>query len=268
MGVPYAEVIGDPVEHSKSPVIHKFWLEQSGREGDYRRTRVTEESLAEYFRSRRQDSDWLGCNVTMPLKHAVVGHLDQVNEEVGRLGAVNCIKSNRRGGLYGTNFDAAAVLETLVPYPWSGRAVLLGNGGAARAALWALALLGFEEIVVISRAPDKALDMAGQLGIEVRVADWSEIPGCHLLVNATPLGMAGFPPLPVRLSAIPDEGAVFEMVYNPLVTPLVSEARRRGLRVFDGLTMLIEQAAMSFVTFFNRGIDHGQRAEVRKVLES
>ena len=266
MGVPYAEVIGDPIAHSRSPLIHNFWLEQLGRAGDYRCMRVTEESLVDYLNSRRQEPDWLGCNVTMPLKQAIVPLLDDLNDEVGHLGAVNCVVSNRRGGLYGTNFDSFAVLQTLVTLPWTGRAVLLGNGGAARAALWALALLGFEEICVMSRDPAKAEAMAEELRIKVRVEPWGPVPDCRLLLNATPLGMVGFPPLNVSLDNIRPDGTVFEMVYNPPATPLVVEARFRGLHVIDGLTMLIEQAAMSFASFFKRGITEVQRLQVREAL--
>jgi len=266
MSIPYAEVIGDPISHSKSPLIHRFWLKGLGLEGDYRAVRVSKEKLRAYLVERRSDPDWRGCNVTMPLKEAVLDHIDDLNEEAGRLGAVNCIARRASGQLYGTNFDSEAVLQSLVSDQWSGRAVLVGNGGAARAALWALPLLGFDEILVLSRDPAKAAAMAEQLGIEVCTAPLSGQPECSLLINATPLGMAGFPPLPISLDAMPEGAAVFEMIYNPLITALVAAARNRGLRVFDGLTMLIEQASMSFVSFFGSGIDEERRTAVRAVL--
>jgi shikimate dehydrogenase len=263
MGVPYAEVIGDPVAHSKSPAIQKFWLEQLGLEADYRATQVAVDQLPDYLAARRLDPDWRGCNLTMPLKVEAVEHLDEMNDIVARLGATNCI-SPRRGGLYGTNFDAEAVLQSLVQIEWNGRAVLVGTGGAARAALWALALLGFDAITIMSRNSAGAAALAEAIGVEVDFATLGGAPQCDLLVNATPLGMKGKPSLPLAVDAMSPGAAVFEMVYDPLVTPLISDAAARGLRVFDGLSMLIEQASMSFVSFFNRAITSELRAAARE----
>jgi shikimate dehydrogenase len=265
MGVPYAEVIGDPIAHSKSPMIHKFWLEKLGREGDYRASEVGIAHLASYLAKRRQDTLWRGCNVTMPLKTRILGELDELDEDAARLGAVNCVIA-RGGRLFGTNFDSVAVLHSLVAYRWSGRAVLVGNGGAARAALWALALLGFDEIVVMARHPAKAAALIDALGVLAKPERLGGAPDCSLLVNATPLGMTGYPPLPISLERMASGSAVFEMVYEPLETLLLREARQKGLRIFDGFTMLIEQAATSFVSFFNRGIDPRLRFEVREAL--
>ncbi len=263
MALPYAEVIGDPIAHSKSPAIHKFWAEDFGLSCDYRATRVTPATLPDYLAARREDPDWRGCNLTMPLKVQAVEHLDEEHEIVAHLGATNCIL-RRRGGLYGTNFDSDAVLHSLIEFPWTGHAVLVGSGGAARAALWALSLLGFDQITIIARDLVRARALAESQRIEARILPLGRAPECSLLINATPLGMKDHPPLPVSLDAMPPAAAVYEMVYDPLVTPLVSAARARGLRVFDGLTMLIEQASMSFASFFNRGISPEQRVAVRE----
>jgi shikimate dehydrogenase len=265
MGIRYAEVIGDPVEHSKSPAIHNFWLRALGREGDYRRTRVIENGLGDYLMTRRDDPLWQGCNVTMPLKQAILPLLGEVNEVVERLGAVNCVTPSS-GRLRGTNFDSEAVLQVLLGYAWSGEAVVIGNGGAARAALWALPLLGFDKVTVMSRDPRKAAAMLKHIDVEADIAPLGSTPESALLINATPLGMAGFPPLPVELDRMAGDATVFEMVYNPLVTPLVAAARARGLRVVDGLTLLIEQAAMSFVSFFGGAVDQSDRIAVREAL--
>ena len=265
MGIRYAEVIGDPIAHSKSPAIHKFWLDQLGLEGDYRATRVAAGELPDYLAARRTDPDWRGCNLTMPLKVQAVEHLDEANEIVAGLGATNCIL-RRRDGLFGTNFDAEAVFQSLVQIPWSGHAVIVGNGGAARAALWAVRRLGFDRITIMCRDPTRAVGLIEPFADGIDVAPVGDAPDCNLLVNATPLGMAGHPALPVALDAMPPGSAVFEMVYDPLNTPLVADARARGLRVFDGLTMLVEQASMSFVSFFNAGITEEQRDAVRARL--
>ncbi len=267
MAVPYAEVIGDPIAHSKSPAIHKFWLEQYGLEGDYRATRVTPSSLPDYLAARRSDPDWRGCNLTMPLKVRAVRHLDEENDIVARLGATNCIVPHR-DGLYGTNFDSDAVLHSLIELSWSGHAVIVGNGGAARAALSALSSLGFDRITIMCRDKARAATLLQSRSAEVDFAPIGGAPECDLLVNATPLGMQGCPPLPIALDAMPSSATVFEMVYDPLETPLVSNARARGMRVFDGLTMLIEQASLSFVSFFGSGITNEQRAAVREEVAS
>lgn len=265
MTVPYAEVIGDPVAHSKSPIIHKFWLEKLGLHGDYRATRVSADELPDYLDARRADPNWRGCNLTMPLKVQAVEHLDEANAIVDGLGATNCIL-RKRDGLYGTNFDAEAVLQSLVALPSSGHAVIVGNGGAARAALWAIGHLGFDRITIMSRDPARAAMLAGGSGKQIDVAPLGGAPKCNLLVNATPLGMAGYPALPLVLDSMPPGSTVFEMVYDPLETALVADARARGFRVHDGLTMLIEQASMSFVSFFNAGINDEQRDAVRERL--
>lgn len=265
MGIPYAEVIGDPIAHSKSPLIHKFWLGKLGRSGDYRACRVTGAELGTYVHARRRDPVWRGCNVTMPLKLAVLDHVDEPSGEARRLGAVNCIVP-KGGRLLGTNFDADAVLHSLIRFPWTGRAVIVGSGGAARAALWAAGLLGFDELVVMSRDRGKASRMVEQLGIQAAIEPLGGAPECTLLVNATPMGMTGRPSLPLILDRMAGDGAVMDMVYDPLATSLLRSARHRGLRIFDGLTVLIEQAAMSFATFFDRGISEQQRIEARQVL--
>jgi shikimate dehydrogenase len=266
MDVPYAEVIGDPIDHSASPFIHKFWLEQIGLDGDYRATRVTRETLRDYLEARRSDPAWRGCNVTMPLKQAAAEFLDEANQSVVRLGATNCIlrQGNR---LYGTNFDGDAMLHMLLPSEWSGHAVIIGNGGAARAALWALSSL-FRRISVMGRDAGGAAEMINRLRVRAAILPLGGSPECEFLVNATPLGMEGQPPLPIGLEGMSSDGAVFDMVYKPVLTPLLAAARRRGMCVFDGLTMLIEQASMSFVSFFKASIDNAQRLDVRRALES
>jgi shikimate dehydrogenase len=169
MAIPYAEVIGDPIGHSKSPLIHKFWLEKLEVRADYRAVRVTPANLAEYLSDRRNDPDWRGCNVTMPLKAQVVPHLSELDGEAKRLRAVNCV--GRRGKrLWGTNFDSTAVIELLAPLPRGAHATLLGSGGAARAALWALPLAGSERITVQARDPAKAWEMIESLRIAAEAA--------------------------------------------------------------------------------------------------
>ena len=143
MGIPYAEVIGDPIAHSKSPIIHQFWLRKLGFEGDYRSTRVTAQGLGDYLETRRSDPDWLGCNVTMPHKVAIAPRLDGLFEGAKATGAVNLVK-NVDGKLAGSNTDLRGFAEPFrEEIDERGTAALIGAGGAARAAFIALAALGF-----------------------------------------------------------------------------------------------------------------------------
>lgn len=275
MGIPFVEVIGDPVAHSKSPPIHRFWLGKLGMEGDYRTFRVTEPELPDYLESRRSDPDWLGCNVTMPLKRSIVPLLDRNMEGVLVTGAANMVlkvKAEAIGrdadGLVGNNTDLRGFAEPFREhYPERGKAALIGSGGAARAAFVALAALGFETVHVASRAPDKAATMLRSLGQYGRVGRSLDdpIPTVDLLVNASALGSPGAPGV-VDLSQLPPHAIVYDIVYEPLETELLAAARRRGLRTIDGLTMLIGQAAASFVHFFDGEPPRQHDGELRELL--
>lgn len=249
MGVPYAEVIGDPIAQSKSPVIHKFWLEQLGLEGDYRATRVTREELPDYLETRRLDPDWRGCNVTMPLKEEVFARLD-TDPLARRIGAVNTVL-RYDGMLTSTNTDLQGInlaLDTVRLDPK--RVAIVGAGGAARAALTEMRFQKVPHVMLINRSPEKAAALLELFELDGEVLPLGSAPDADLLINASPLGMAGHPPLDLDLSRLLTAATVFDMVYKPLETPLLKEARRRGLNVVDGLSMLIHQASMAFTYFF------------------
>ncbi len=269
MSRPYAEVIGDPIAQSKSPVIHNHWLARLGIEADYRRCLVGEAELEDYLARRRDDPDWCGCNVTMPLKQAVIPNLDRLEPLAERIGAVNTIVRNADGLLTGCNTDATGFLEPLKSHlsatHWYRMARVLGTGGAARAIVTALAAEGFT-IVLAGRDPAKAralldeLDPSGKHHAAdlVQFADATNFAfdareGClDLVVNASPLGMAGQPPLAFDLSHAPPGSIVYDIVTHPAETPLLQAARERGLPTIDGLQMLIGQAAAAFALFFGQ----------------
>ena len=275
MGVPYAEVIGDPVAHSKSPLIHKFWLGRLGLRYDYRPTRVTAEYLRLYLDERRSDPDWLGCNVTMPLKRAIVPLLDRSFPEVKATGAVNTVLKMDAAeiewphpGLAGNNTDLRGFAEPFLgQYSERGLAAIVGAGGAARAVFVALAGLGFEIVHVANRTSLNAEAMLRQLGQRPDLAHALEdpIPAVDLLVNASAIGGGGAQH-DFDLSALAPTAIVYDIVYAPPETPLLAAARARGLRTIDGFQMLIGQAAASFVHFFDgeppRELDH----ELRELL--
>ena len=251
--LPYAEVIGDPIAHSKSPVIHGFWLEKLEIEAEYRKTHVKPEELAAYFLKRRADPDWLGCNVTIPHKVAVMDYVTDPGNVGGLIGAMNTIACETGGPLIGTNTDAGGFLAPLQAMEWSGKsAVIIGAGGAARAILYALDQMGVSDITIMVRDTAKGQALLDRAGVQGTVIAMDEaLPSAELLVNSSPLGMTGQPPLAIDLSPLPPEAVVYDIVYAPPDTPLLVQARARDLRTIDGLEMLIGQAALAFDIFFD-----------------
>lgn len=249
--VPYAEVIGDPIDHSLSPVIHGFWIEKLGIRADYRRKRVERAGLADYLKARRADPAWRGCNVTMPLKLDALAIADEATDRAITTGAANILRP-RNGRVAAGNTDVGAVHE-LVQQLVEGNAgppriVLLGSGGAARAALMAMHLLGIRSIQIHSRDTTAAYKLAVQFGLSEEPQPFGSRADCDGLINATPLGMAGAPPLAVDISGV--GRWVLDFVSAPAETVLLQNARARGLKTVGGLEILVEQADASFELFF------------------
>lgn len=280
----YAEVIGDPVAQSKSPAIHNFWLRKLGIEDEYRACRVPAGNVAEYFARRRGDPEWAGCNVTMPLKELVQPQLDTVSRAASRIGAVNTVHV-QQGRLIGENTDAEGFLEPLAPLLAEAHlfrmARVFGAGGAARAVVSALVEHG---VTVVLAARDTAraaallaeLDPDGEhhvapLGHFSSATDFAFDDRAGLLdlvVNTTPLGMAGQPPLALDFSHVPPRSVIYDIVTSPVRTPLLREAEARGFRTIDGLAMLIGQAAAAFRLFFGAEAPREHDAELRALLTS
>ena len=282
MSKAYAEVIGDPIAQSKSPAIHGFWLGKLGIAAEYRACHVRAGELADYFAARRGDADWCGCNITMPHKQAAMALLDRLDPLAARIGAINTVVPED-GALVGYNTDAPGFLEPLQPLlaetHYFRMARVLGTGGAARAIVTALSEAGFV-LVLAGRDPAKAQAMLDEL---TRQNDHHAAPLAHfapptdfafddreqcldLVVNASPLGMAGQPPLAFDLSHAPPGSVVYDIVTHPLDTPLLQAARAAGLRTVDGLAMLIGQAAVAFEKFFGQAPPRGDDAELRAIL--
>lgn len=279
----YAEVIGDPIAQSKSPTIHKFWLGRLGLAADYRACHVAVEGLADYFAVRRKDPDWRGCNITMPHKQAAIALVDRLDPLAARIGAINTVVRSTQGELTGFNTDAAGFLEPLLPllaetHLWR-TARIVGAGGAARAIIAALADKGFT-LVLAARDSARARALLDELAPE---GEHHTPPLSHfaaqtdfafddreqlldLVVNASPLGMAGQPPLRFDLSHVPPGSTVYDIVTNPVETPLLAAARAAGLPTIDGLAMLIGQAAVAFEKFFGAPAPRQDDAELRDLL--
>ncbi len=264
---PYAEVIGDPIAHSKSPLIHRFWLDALGIDGDYRATRVAADDLAAFFAARADDSHWHGCNITVPHKVEALGHVADPGGVRASIGAINTV-FRQDGALAGTNTDAAGFWSPIGDLDLTGQPVtVIGAGGAARAILWALARVGVGKVTVLNRNPLKAAALLSSFGLKGQALPLTpQVPPAALLVNATSLGMTGQPPLDIDLSAMPDDGIVYDIVYAPLETPLLAAARARGLDTVDGLEMLIAQAAVAFAILFGTEPPRERDDELRALL--
>lgn len=283
MTTPYAEVIGDPIAQSKSPIIHGFWLTKLGIEADYRACHVTPAALPAYLAARRADPLWRGCNVTMPHKQAVMPLLSRIDPPAGEIGAVNTVLRGAEGGLAGTNTDASGFLEPLkadlAQTHYFRMARIIGTGGAARAIIAALGQHGFT-MVVAGRNPAKARALLDELAPKgehhaidlAHFADATDFAfddraDClDLVINASSLGMEGQPPLPFDWSHAPPGSIAYDIVAYPLDTPFLQRARASGHRTIDGLSMLIGQAATAFERFFGQSPPREHDAELRALL--
>ena len=264
----YAEVIGDPIAHSKSPLIHRFWLDALGLEGDYRALRVAPADLAGYFAERRADPDWFGCNITVPHKLAALDLVKDRGDVRSSIGAINTAFRAEDGALVGTNTDAAGFYAPIAGLDLIDRPVtVVGSGGAARAVLFALARIGVGPVTLLVRNPLKGAALLATFGLKGRALPLaSGTPPAALLVNASTLGMAGQPPLDLDLAPLPDEAIVYDLVYAPLETPLLAAAAERGLDTVDGLEMLVGQAAVAFELFFGAAPPRERDDELRELL--
>lgn len=283
--VPYAEVIGDPIAHSKSPAIHNFWLGKLGIVGEYRACHVRPDQLPDYFTNRRDDTAWRGCNVTMPHKEAVLPFLDGISDGGRFLNAANTITRDAQGQLHGTNTDVEGVAEPLrklriadQPGNAAPCVQIIGAGGAARAAAIGATEAGYEEFQIFNRSVGKADALAAMIGGSSGkghsldelgpVRNFDERRRSHVIINATSMGMYGENPVPIDLSRYFPDTIVFDMVYAPLDTPLLKQARELGLQTIDGLEMLVGQAATAFELFFGQAPPRQHDPELREILTS
>jgi shikimate dehydrogenase len=265
-------VIGWPVEHSRSPLIHSYWIDKYKLNAEYRREAVPPETFAE-FATHLADRGYVGANVTIPNKEAARA-LSKADDRADKVGAANMLwldgstlrSTNTDVEGFINNLDAGAAgwnrgLETVV---------VLGAGGTARAVVYGLSERGVKRIHVVNRTLDRALALREAFGTRVNPVRWEELggllSGAGLLVNTTSLGMAGKPPLTVNLNRLPPSAVVADVVYVPLETALLAAARRQGLRTVDGLGMLLHQAVRGFELWF--GVRPEVTAELRALVEA
>lgn len=267
-GTGYAEVIGDPIAHSKSPLIHNFWLKKLGIVAEYRACHVLPEALGAYFEGRRTDPDWRGCNVTIPHKIAALDHVSDPGDVRHSIGAINTVARGQDGKPFGTNTDAAGFMAPILDLDLVGKpVVVIGSGGAANAILFALAQADAGPVTIQARNALKGAALLARFGLRGEVKPIAAaLPPAALLVNASSLGMKGQEPLELDLSPLPDEAVVYDIVYSPLETALLKAARDQGLETVDGLEMLVCQAALAFELFFGVAPPEGHDDELRGLL--
>ncbi len=260
-------VIGWPIGHSRSPLIHGYWLERYGIKGSYEQVPVRPEGLAEFL-TRLAANGFAGCNVTLPHKEAAFRLVRAADAATQRLGVVNTV-FERDGELLGTSTDGEGFLASLAAGRPGWRAkdqsvVILGAGGATRAIAGALIDAGAARIIVANRTRARAEDLRRDFGSRIESRAWTEAPAllerADLLVNTSSLGMTGQPPLALDLAALPKSAVVTDIVYTPLETDLLERAKARGNPVVPGLGMLLHQAVRGFELWF------GTRPEVTAEL--
>lgn len=249
-----AGVMGWPIAHSRSPLLHGTWLERYRVDGAYMPLGVKPDRFADAVRSLR-DLGFRGSNVTLPHKEAAFAVCDSVDASAHRAGVVNTLVFREDGSIHGSCSDGWGFLENIraaVP-GWTaatGPVVVLGAGGSARAITAALIDAGAPRVTLVNRTPARAEALAKALGGPIEVATEAPLAGAALLVNTTSLGMQGQPPLPIDLAPLPQGAVVADIVYVPLETALLAQARARGLAVVPGLGMLLHQARPGFEAWF------------------
>jgi len=267
-------VIGWPIEHSRSPAIHGYWLKHYKIDGDYRAEAVRPEDVAAFLNSLAVKG-YVGANVTLPHKEEALRLADSVDAAAQAIGAANTLWLDKAGKLHASNTDAFGFITNLEREApgWKDKkrpVVVLGAGGAARAILYGLIEASVGRILLLNRSRDRAESLAKNFGGDIEVRDWSQrneaLSGAGLLVNATSLGMVGKLPLDLDLAGLLKDAVVADIVYNPLETELLAAARARGNRVVDGLGMLFYQAVPGFEHWF--GVRPEVTAELRKQVEA
>jgi shikimate dehydrogenase len=256
--IPLAGVIGHPIAHSRSPALHGFWLRRYGVKGHYIPMDVAPADLETTLRHLPKIG-FVGLNVTLPHKEAILKIADVISDRAALIGAANTLIFRKDGKIHADNTDGAGFVANLrqnAPHwvPAAGPAAVFGAGGAARAVVAALIEVGVPEIRIANRSRPRAEALRADFGAKLVVYDWVQaanmLEGAATVINTTSLGMAGKPEFRVPLDAIEPGAVVNDLVYNPLKTAFLAEAEQRGATIVDGLGMLLHQAAPGFERWF------------------
>ncbi len=256
--IPLAGVIGHPIAHSRSPALHGYWLRRYGIKGHYIPMDVAQADLKQALEFLPR-LGFVGLNVTIPHKEAVLKLADIVTDRAALIGAANTLIFRADGRIHADNTDGSGFMANLrqnAPHwqPGLGPAAIFGAGGAARAVIAALIEVGVPEIRIANRTRPRAEALRADFGAKLTVYDWVHAPnmleGAHTAINTTSLGMTGKPDFRVPLDGLEPQALVTDLVYNPLKTQFLIEAEARGCTVVDGLGMLLHQAAPGFERWF------------------
>lgn len=268
-----AAVMGWPVMHSRSPLLHGYWMQQLGLAGAYLPLAIRPEGLAAALRALHP-LGFAGCNLTIPHKREALAIVDEVDDVARRIGAISCVVVRPDGSLSGSNNDCFGFVESIKAEiaGWradAGPAVVLGAGGGSRAICYGLAQEGAPEIRLVNRTLATAQALAAEFGAPIAAVPWEErhaaLAGAALVVNTTSAGMVGQPPLDLALDALPPTALAADIVYTPLETPFLAAARARGSRTINGLGMLLHQARPAWRAWF--GIETQVTPELRALIE-
>jgi shikimate dehydrogenase len=253
-----AGVMGDPVMHTRSPKMHNYWLQKYGLAGAYVPLHIKAEGLSAALRALPA-LGFSGCNLTIPHKEAALTLVDILDSSAKRMGAMNCVVVQPDGSLKGFNYDAFGYVESVLEaHPTvnfaEGPVVVFGAGGAARAVAAGLAERGALDIRITNRSPNRANQIAKDLGAPVTAFPWADrnaaLADCAMLVNTTSAGMVGQPDLDVDLTRLSPRALVSDVIYVPAETKLLAAARARGNRTVNGMGMLLHQARPAFQQWF------------------
>ncbi|MEM9476893.1 MAG: shikimate dehydrogenase [Pseudomonadota bacterium] len=256
--IPLAGVIGSPVAHSKSPRLHQYWLQRYGLRGHYVPLDITHADLADALKVMPK-LGFVGANVTIPHKEAVLNFADVVTDRASLIGAANTLIFQANGKIHADNTDGVGFIENLrhnAPdwRPDTGPAAIIGAGGAARAVVSALIDAGVPEIRITNRTRARSDALRAEFGKRLSVFDWvaagNAIDGAATVVNTSSLGMSGSAEFRVPLDGLRTDAVVNDLVYNPLETAFLRKAAEHGCQVVDGLGMLLYQAAPGFERWF------------------
>ena len=270
--VPLAGVIGNPIGHSRSPLMHKHWLRRYDLRGDYVPLHVAEGDLERVVRTLPR-MGFVGANVTLPHKTAVLQIADHLSDRAVLIGAANTLTFRDDGSIFADNTDGYGFMANVrqgAPGwdPKSGPALVLGAGGAARAIIVALADAGVPQILLANRTRAKAEALKSDFGQRIRIVDWVQVGNvvedAAIMINTTSLGMTGQPALRVPLDNLQSDTVVTDIVYSPLQTPLLQTAAAMGCVTVDGLGMLLHQGVPGFERWFGKrpDVDDALRAAV------
>jgi shikimate dehydrogenase len=269
-----AGVMGWPVMHSRSPILHNWLFARHGLAGSYVPLAIRPADLEAALRALAP-LGFSGCNITIPHKERALTIVDAVDPVARRIGAISCIVVRPDGSLAGTNNDSFGFVQNVQQQQPAWRAdagpiAVIGAGGGARAVVYALAERGAREIRVMNRTFARAEALAREFGPPVTAITWEErhraLDEAAMLINTTSQGMTGHPPLDLALEKLPLSALVCDIVYVPVETPLLAAARRRGNRTVDGLGMLLHQARPAWRAWF--GLDPEVSPELRAAVEA